>query len=541
MFKKLKLNKKDKSNKKVNNKKKNLSPLEREMLKQEKLNAKKEKERQRRLKARSRIGKKNEHFSKLKSIPILSTITRPRPAIGRNIWLIVLTCILIIGSIVMFTPPSEKINQGLDIQGGLSVVMQARSNTDEGISTQDMEASRAIIENRVNALGAAETSVQVQGNNQILVQIPGMTDSQTALNTIGKTGKLEFARLDSFTDQDVKSKIEGNNSTTTSNTVEDSFGNKFSTGTKNYTSVREGTYTPLISGTNITSVSIGREQGKTDYSVNVKLDDEGTKAFAQATQDLVSSKGKIVIILDGEVQSAPSVQSAITNGEVSITGGYTQESAKEMQTVLQSGSLPVSFTFEQSQVVGPTLGQGALIAGVIVAGIGLLLVMLFLLFFYKGLGLLTAAAMGVFATFYLGILATLSSMGMFSLSLSGLAGVVLTVGMAADSSVLVLERFKEEIRMGRSVKAASKSGVKHAIFTSIDADLVTLVSALCLFFLAAASVKGFGLTLAIGICCDIVMMLIFKAPIIRLLAPKVINNNPRFWGIEECNKVAELA
>lgn len=169
----------------------------------------------------------------------------------------------------------------------------------------------------------------------------------------------------------------------------------------------------------------------------------------------------------------------------------------------------------------------------------MLLVILYLLFFYHGLGILTAAAMLVFAVLYLGLLATLSAFGLFSLSLAGVAGIVLTIGMAADSSILVLERFREEIRMGRSVKAASLTGVRHAIETSIDADLVTLVSALTLFFLASASVKGFGLTLALGIICDIVMMLILKAPLVRLLAPHSISKHPGFWGIKDSQVAAE--
>ena len=146
--------------------------------------------------------------------------------------------------------------------------------------------------------------------------------------------------------------------------------------------------------------------------------------------------------------------------------------------------------------------------------------------------------MAVFAVLYLGILAALSAFGQFSLSLAGIAGIVLTIGMAADSSILTMERFREEIRMGRSVRAASITGVKHAIVTSVDADLVTLVSALSLFFLASASVKGFGLTLALGIVCDIVMMLLFKAPLIRLLAPRSIANHPGFWGVRDSLEVA---
>ena len=253
----------------------------------------------------------------------------------------------------------------------------------------------------------------------------------------------------------------------------------------------------------------------------------------------MSTKGKIVIILDDEVQFAPAVQSEILDGDVSITGNYTLEEAKSLQTVLESGSLPVSFEYAQSQVVGPTLGQDALASGVVVAGIGLAVVMLYLLVFYQGLGLVTAAAMAVFAVLYLGILAALSAFGLFSLSLAGIAGIVLTIGMAADSSILTMERFREEIRMGRSVRAASITGVKHAIVTSVDADLVTLVSALSLFFLASASVKGFGLTLALGIVCDIVMMLLFKAPLIRLLAPRSIAKHPGFWGVRDSLEAAK--
>lgn len=451
----------------------------------------------------------------------------------RNIWLLILTTLLVVGSIVMFTPPQEKINQGLDIQGGLSVVLTAKSTDGAEISTEDMEKSRAIIESRVNALGASEAVVQVQGTDQILVQIPGLTNTEDALNTIGKTGKLEFARLDSFTDEDVKMKIE-NGQYAGEGTITDEFGNSFPSGKEEHLEVEDGTYTPIVTGSDITKVSIEQNsKTSTDYAVLISLNSEGAQAFAEATKDLAPTRGKIVIVLDNEVQSAPATDSEIPNGEVKITGNYSLDEAKSLQTVLESGSLPVSFEYAQSQTVGPTLGQDALASGVLVALIGLAVVMLYLLFFYRGLGLITAAAMAIFALLYLGILATLSAFGLFSLSLAGIAGIVLTIGMAADSSILTMERFREEIRMGRSVRAASITGVKHAIVTSIDADLVTLVSALSLFFLASASVKGFGLTLALGILCDIAMMLLFKAPLIRVLAPRVIAKHPGFWGIKD--------
>lgn len=457
----------------------------------------------------------------------------------RNVWLMILTTLLVVVSVVLFTPPGEKINQGLDIRGGLSVVLTAKTDDGSAITAEDMETSRAIIENRVNALGASEATVQVQGTDQVLVQIPGLEDTQTALSTIGRTGQLVFTRLDSITDETVAEDIQSGNYGQYA-TVEDDYGNSFRAENPVPLEISPDSYTPLITGDQITNVSVDRaSETSAYYAVNITLNGEGTTAFAEATAELASTNGQIVIILDDEVQSAPAVQSEIPNGNVSITGNYDLDEAHSLQTVLESGSLPVSFEYAQSQVVGPTLGQDALAAGLIVVLIGLALVMLYLLFFYKGLGLVNAGAMLVFAVLYLGILAGLSAFGLFSLSLAGLAGMVLTIGMAADSSILTVERFREEIRMGRSVRAASITGVKHAIMTSIDADLVSMVSALSLFFLASASVKGFGLTLALGIICDIVMMLVFKAPLIRLLAPKAIAKHPGFWGIRDSLEAAK--
>ena len=252
-------------------------------------------------------------------------------------------------------------------------------------------------------------------------------------------------------------------------------------------------------------------------------------------------RGQIAIVLDGVVNSAPAVQSVISTGEVSITGRYTYEGAQNMKTVLDSGSLPVNLTYSESRVVGPTLGHASLMQGLFAIAAGFVLVALYLFFFYKGMGMLTTGSLAVFAIVYLGILAALSHFGLFALSLPGIAGIVLTIGMAADSSILVLERFREEIRMGRSIRSASITGVKHGIWTSLDADVVSLVSALALFFIAIGPVKGFGLTLALGILCDVITMFVFKGPLLRLLALKQIQRHPGFWGVSKDAKIGGVA
>ena len=240
----------------------------------------------------------------------------------RNVWLLILTTLLVIGSVFMFMPPQDKINQGLDIQGGLSVVLSAQGTDGHEVTQEDMEASRSIIESRVNALGASEATVQVQGTDQILVQIPGLSDTETALQAIGRTGVLEFARADSFTDPEDQAAIQ-NGTYMQQGTYTDEFGNSFPSGETTYRSV-SGSYTPLITGENITRVTVDRASETSQYySVNLTLDSAGTEAFAQATRDLAPTNGQIVIILDGQIQSAPAVQSEITGGQVSITGNYT--------------------------------------------------------------------------------------------------------------------------------------------------------------------------------------------------------------------------
>ncbi len=413
----------------------------------------------------------------------------------------------------LFFPPAQKITQGLDIRGGVSVIMTATKSDGSAPSAEDMQTATSIIQSRVNALGASEATVQKQGSNSILIQIPGATDAESAIQTLGRTGLLEFVRLDEIGDAEALAKLNA--------------------GTDGV-SLKSGTYTAFMDGSHVTSTQVGLQSNSASgtYAVNVSLDDEGTRLFADVTRELAPTKGRIAIVLDGKINSAPAVQSEITGGQVSITGNFTIDEAQSLKTVLDSGSLPVTLTYSESRVVGPTLGQDSLMQGVTAIVIGAAIVIVYLFVFYRGLGILTMGSLTVFAILYLGLLALLSHFGAFALTLPGLAGVVLTTGSAADSSILVLERFREEIRMGKTPRAAAISGSKHGIMTSLDADAVTLVTALALFFVGVGSVKGFGLTLALGIACDIVTMFCFKAPALRLLAQRQIQKHPKFWGID---------
>ncbi len=426
----------------------------------------------------------------------------------RNILLLSIALVLMVGSWVLLWPPADKITQGLDIQGGLSVILTAQKSATTPVTASVMDRAELIVRNRVDRLGVREASIQRQGNDSLLVQIPGIKNANEALAVLGSTGQLEFVDVASIQDSATVTAI--------------------TNGDKNV-KLKKGTYKPFMTGEVVKTATVSQDQNTAQIVVNVTMDSKGTKTWGDYT---TSNVGKLVaIVLDGTVQSAPQVNEPIRDGRTQISGSFTAESAKQLKTVLETGALPVTLEFSESRVVGPTLGQDSLRQGVLAVLIGLALVALYVVVFYRGLGLLTVGALIVFASFFLGILAMLSQFGVFALTLPGIAGIVLTIGLAADSSILILERFKEEVRMGKTIRSAANSGSKHGILTSVDADLVTFVSAAVLYAVAIGPVRGFALTLMIGIACDITMMLLFKRPALVLLGESAIGKAPVFWGV----------
>ena len=237
-------------------------------------------------------------------------------------------------------------------------------------------------------------------------------------------------------------------------------------------------------------------------------------------------------MLDGVVQSAPQIQTAIVDGRSQITGKFTPDQAKRLATVLQTGALPVSLEFSSSDVVGPTLGAESLQQALLAGLVGLGIVALYMAAYYRGLGVLAWFSLGVFASIFLGVLAVMSQLGTFALSLPGLAGMVLTIGMATDTSVLIFERFKEEIEAGKTYRTAARTGSRHALLTSIDADLVTFVSAIFLFMFAIGPVRGFALTLIIGLVVDLSVGILFTRTVLMMLSESVIEKAPALFGVK---------
>jgi len=426
----------------------------------------------------------------------------------KNLVSLAVIAVLVIGSWALFWPPKSRITQGLDIQGGVSVILTAKETSQTAVTNDVMDRAVLIVEQRVNKLGASETSIQRQGNDSMLVQLPGVKNAEEALKVLGSTGQLEFVDVESINDSATVAAI---------------------TNGEQKVQLKEGTYTPLMTGEVITNATVGTEEtGK--IVVNVTMNSKGRQTWADYTTKSVGKQ--VAIVLDGTVQSAPVVQEAITDGRTRISGNFTATEAKNLKTVLDTGALPVSLAFSDSRVVGPTLGQASLAQGLLAGLVGLLIVMLYMGIFYRGLGVISWGQLICFASIFLGVLAGLSYFGWFALSLPGIAGIVLTIGIAADSSILMIERFKEEVRMGKTLRSAAKSGTMHAFFTSMDADLVTFVTALTLFLVAIGPVKGFALTLMIGIICDLTVAFLFTRPMIMFFAESRLTKIPWLFGLK---------
>jgi preprotein translocase subunit SecD len=413
--------------------------------------------------------------------------------------------LLLVGAFWSFWTPDKTITQGLDLRGGLSVILTPKTSADKTA----MDRALTVINNRVNGLGVSEATVQLENDNKaILVQLPGVRDAKSALDALGSTGQLEFVEVASLP-------------ATIAADVKDGY------------ILPKGSYKAVLKGDVVTQATAGASTDKLkpgQFEVEMTFNSVGTSAWRDITTRNIGKQ--IAIVLDGRVQSAPVVNSVIPDGKSVISGSFTADEATRLAAVLQSGALPVDLAFSQTEIVGPTLGQDSLRQGVLAALVGLAIVAIYLAIYYRAFGVLAWFSLGTFFVMYLGVLATLSRAGQYALSLPGLAGIVLSIGLAADTSILIFERYREEWRMGKSPRTAAKSGTRHAILTSLDADAVTFASAIPLFAFAIGTVKGFALTLMIGIICDLTIAVLFTRPMVMLLSDSLVGRVPKLFGVK---------
>ena len=397
----------------------------------------------------------------------------------------------------------RAIQLGLDLQGGMHLVLEVDTK-DMSIKDAHLAVEQAliIIRNRVDQFGVAEPKIQRQGKKRIIVQLPGIRDPERAKELIGKTALLEFKIVKDWADSKEK--------------LLEKLSNEIPLGYYIPESKEEEVFLvekePALTGRELSTAAPEIYEARPE--VSLEFTRKGAGIFKEVTGKHVADR--LAVVLDDVVYSAPVIREKITGGKARITGRFTMDEAKDLAVVLRCGALPSSVEKIEERTVGPSLGRDSINKGVRAAILGLILVALFMLIYYRFSGLI--ANFALFLTLLL-LLATLAGFGA-TLTLPGIAGIILTIGMAVDANVLIFERMKEELRSGKSIRASVEGGYTKAFLTIMDANVTTLIAALVLFQFGTGPVKGFAVTLSIGILASMFSALIVSRAIFEFLTSR---------------------
>jgi preprotein translocase subunit SecD len=423
--------------------------------------------------------------------------------------LVLLAVLAIVAVCIYLIYPVQKSTKlGLDLRGGMSVILTAKPTPGAPVNERAMRQAELIIRERIDRLGVTEPQIQRQGGRSILIQLPGIKNPEEALEIIGKPAILQFAIVQPAFERETDERL-----------------NQLK---------KEGkpVLGPiLMSGKDLRSAQATYGgQLRTEPIVEMKFTPAGADKFTQITSQNVGRR--LAIILDGKIMTAPTIKSAITGGSAIIEGIKSIDEAKKIALVLQTGALPVHLEMAEVTRVGPTLGKESLKAGLVAGLIGLGLVATYMLLYYRGLGLITSFHLTVFAFLFWGIIALLGRYYSWNLTLPGIAGIIVSIGITADSSIIIFERIKEEVKQGKTFRTSVDTGFWRAFRTIFDADLVTWLTAGVLFFVGLGPVKGFALTLALGLMVDMFTALFFTRSILGIIAHTWPVKSPKILGIK---------
>ncbi|MBI5344444.1 MAG: protein translocase subunit SecD [Deltaproteobacteria bacterium] len=353
------------------------------------------------------------------------------------------------------------------------------------------------IRNRIDKFGVAEPVIQKQGDSEIAIQLPGMKDTERAIQLIGKTAVLEFRLLDESMDP---YRAQSLGVPRDSEILYQQVKNR-QTGAVEKTPYLVRREVPL-SGDSLSDARVAFDSQYNEPYVSLTFDSSGARIFERITTENVGKR--LAIVLDGNVHSAPQIKEAISGGKAQVSGGFTNEQAADLALVLRAGALPAPVAVVQNVTVGPTLGQDSIRAGVKAAVLGAALVLVFMAVYYRAAGLIADFAVLLNIVMLLGAMAWLSA----TLTLPGIAGIILTIGMGVDSNVLIFERIKEEQRSGRTPRSAVNAGYDRAWWTIIDSHVTTLITAAVLFQFGSGPIKGFAVSLSLGILINLFTSLV---------------------------------
>jgi len=394
---------------------------------------------------------------------------------------------------------ADSMKLGLDIEGGVVVVYEADTDLSGDDLKQLMIQTKNVITRRVNEMGLTEPNITIQGDKRIRIELPGVKNANDAISMIGKTAQLEFVLVDE-------------DSMALSGMKKEDFKS-----------------TSILTGKEVKDSKLSFDKYNKP-GVSLEFDSNGTKLFKEATEKAVNysaGKGQIAIILDNTVISAPYTKIVIGDGKAVISGNFTIDEATTLASLIRGGALPVNLNEIQTSVIGPTLGLEALNTSVDAAKIGFLLVILFMLIYYRIPGFIASIALILYSSLLLFIMVGFNA----TLTLPGVAGIVLSVGMAVDANVIIFERIKEELKNGKTLRASIDSGFSRALRTIIDSNVTTFIAAIVLFTFGEGPIKGFAVTLMIGILTSMFTAVIVTKTLLKSSLAFKGFNNKALYGV----------
>lgn len=442
---------------------------------------------------------------------------------------LLIVAVVLVAALFFVFPIQGRVKLGLDLSGGVHIVLRAVPQQGDQLDSDSVDRLMAVLRNRIDQYGVAEPLIQRSGTDRIIIDLPGMDDPEMALSLIGKTAQLEFRQVEKSTSQlPPRAERKNYDSDEEYNAAVERW-NAFKAQQDQLLENMKAQQTDghLIAGDEEGAIyELGQlymtgdrlRNAQTAYDqlgrsvVSIEFDSEGSELFYNATKDNVGRQ--IAMVLDGVVISAPRVNEPISGGRAQISGNFSSDEARNLAIMLRAGALPVGVEVLENSTVGPSLGNDSIRSGQLSGIIGVGAVFLFMILFYRVMGV--TACLSLLSTLLL-LFAMMIMVGS-TLTLPGIAGIILTIGMAVDSNILIFERMKEEAALGRSRYASITAGFTKVFSTIFDSNITTVIGAAVLFYIGSGPLRGFALTLTLGIIASMFSALMVNRVLLILLA-----------------------
>ena len=469
---------------------------------------------------------------------------------GKQSRLLAFVLAILLGAVYLIVNYPPKL--GLDLRGGAQLTLQAKINPEQGINEitpRIMETAKFVVEQRINGLGVSEATILLSGNNQLIVQLPGVNDPAQAERVIGTTAQLDFRKQKQGTENELRARLQVLQAATIqreilkNSTDQQAIADNEKEYKKSTEALKDIFETTGFTGNMLKDAvaSPTGNNGADAWQVALTFDYKGGDLFAKTTSEIGGTGRVLGIFLDEKLISYPSVGpefqgKGITGGRAVITGNFTLDSATELALQLRAGALPVPVEIVENRTVGATLGADSILSSIYAGVSGLVLVLIFMVLYYRILGVVADIALITYAVI------TFSLFGLLGvvLTLPGIAGFILSIGMAVDANVLIFERTREELKAGRTLYKSVEAGFYRAWSSILDSNVTTLIACAALFWLGSGFVKGFAVTLGVGVMVSMFTAITLSRSLMLAMISNPIFRKPEYYGMKAFGKISTV-